>query len=135
MNGTAPAFPSSHWFKSKMRWPTYREPYVRRYHPYFRTSPSQHETTVLLSEVEYQKAMADQPRSSFALPSFIFEDCEIEVVPSAPGSGDALDVQTVAGRRRLRLLTEYLLMCLHGIRTKKRAEVDLHMASDSNRSK
>lgn len=40
----------------------------------------------------------------------MFEGGEIEIVPSAPGSGDAFDVQTPAGRRRFRLMTEYLLV-------------------------
>ncbi|EIM89697.1 uncharacterized protein STEHIDRAFT_153541 [Stereum hirsutum FP-91666 SS1] len=105
-----------------MKFPRYRESYVRRFHPYSRTSPSNHETAALISEAEYQMALSRQPRSSFALPSFMFEGGEIQIVPSAPGSGDAFDVQTPAGRRRMRLMIDYLVTCLDVILRRKREE-------------
>lgn len=41
----------------------------------------------------------------------MFEGGEIQIVPSVPGSGDAFDVQTPAGRRRMRLMIDYLVVC------------------------
>lgn len=42
----------------------------------------------------------------------MFEGCEIEIVPSATGSGDALDIETATGRRRMKILVDYLVVRL-----------------------
>ncbi|KAA1467550.1 hypothetical protein DENSPDRAFT_251775 [Dentipellis sp. KUC8613] len=94
MHNASEPYPSVAWSKqpspggraTTLRLPSYRQSHLMRYHPFPRSQLSVRERLMndsTRSDVGYHEA-----RSSFAIPSTLVEDCEVEIQPEEPGSDD-----------------------------------------------
>ncbi|ETW86269.1 hypothetical protein HETIRDRAFT_449133 [Heterobasidion irregulare TC 32-1] len=126
------------------RLPAYRASHLGRFHPYPRAHPSYHENYMSFpssafvcdaqTTVDYRYGdppiFQPQPRSSFALPAIIIEDCDIKI------DSDSGDTDTAVDRRNrlnLKTFSHYVLAFAVAVQRKCRRTAVVKKMGDEPR--